>query len=155
MNSSSSSRSDRSAFLALTASERWLLVATAAALPPIAALLNLVGYRRLKGMLARAVPLREPRTEAPVATARAIATSRVVAIGAGRIPFPSTCLSRSLTLWLLLRIQRIDSEVWLGVRREGSALDAHAWVTHLGLPLNDSSDVHHRFATVDPPHRPT
>ncbi|MBA2506065.1 MAG: lasso peptide biosynthesis B2 protein [Thermoleophilaceae bacterium] len=148
MDSSSSGRPDWRAFRALRAPERRSLAATAILLPASGLLLRLVGYRRLERMLARVVPLREGHPDGD--RARASATSRMVAIGASRSPFPSTCLSRSLTLWLLLRAQRIESEVCLGVRRKGSALDAHAWVSHLGMPLNDGPDVDERFATVHP-----
>lgn len=115
----------------------------------ITAVLKLTSYQGLKRTLARAVPLRSPRS--PAAEVAAV-TSRMVSIGANRSPLPSTCLSRSLTLWLLLRLRRIDSEVCLGVRRDGGAFDAHAWVELLGSPLNDTSDVGERFATVHPTH---
>jgi hypothetical protein len=31
------------------------------------------------------------------------------------------------------------------VSREGGAFHAHAWVEHLGLPLNDEMDIARRF----------
>jgi len=54
----------------------------------------------------------------------------------------ATCLHRSLTLWVMLRWQRIPSTVRMGVNSEG----AHAWVeSPQGHVLNDRQDVVTRY----------
>ena len=55
------------------------------------------------------------------------------------------CLSRSITLIHLLLREGIDADLRLGVRK-GADLEAHAWVEHLGRPLNDSADVTERYS---------
>jgi len=62
------------------------------------------------------------------------------------------CLSQSLVLWHLLRIQNIDSELRLGFRKGENELpisidnfNAHAWVEFQGAVLNDTPDVYERF----------
>lgn len=109
-------------------------------------LLRIAGYERLRRWGARLTPL----LASPPADSWSVSirTDRMVRMAAGRVPVASACLSRSLTLWLMLRIQGIESELYLGVRRGADELDAHAWVEHLGRPLNDTVDVHDRFTTI-------
>jgi hypothetical protein len=45
-----------------------------------------------------------------------------------------------LTLWWLLRIQGIDSDIRIGVRK-GTRLEAHAWVEINSTVVNDRSDI--------------
>lgn len=53
-------------------------------------------------------------------------------------PWRVRCLGRSLTLQLLLDRRGIASALRFGVRKEGTALQAHAWVEHEGRPLAES-----------------
>src|SRR5688572_13911854 len=48
---------------------------------------------------------------------------------------PMTCLPRALALQALLRRNGIPAELRIGVRREGGALQAHAWVEEAGSPV--------------------
>jgi len=50
-------------------------------------------------------------------------------------------------------MQGIQSDLRFGVRRDSADLEVHAWVEHLGLPLNDSADVAERFKLVPLPPR--
>jgi Transglutaminase-like superfamily len=148
MASSSSRRSDLRAFVALSRPERRVLVEAVLVLPVVRLVLRLTGYRRSKQALGKLVPL-APTPADPVLPATMV--DRMVRVAASRGPFASNCLSRSLTLWLLLRQHGIDAEVCLGVRRRTGDLDGHAWVEYLGRTLNDSADVRRRFAVM---HRP-
>ena len=56
---------------------------------------------------------------------------------------------QSLALWWLLRRQGIASDLRLGMRKDASRFEAHAWVEYLGRVLNDRNDVHRRFAPFD------
>lgn len=58
--------------------------------------------------------------------------SRFVTVAYEILPFPPTCLRRSLVLHALLVRRRIDSRLCVGVARIGSALTAHAWVESNG-----------------------
>ena len=66
-------------------------------------------------------------------------------------PFPSSCLTRSLALVRMLKKDGIESQLRIGVRIAGTALDAHAWVEYAGMPVNDTADVAHRFAAFPDP----
>jgi Transglutaminase-like superfamily len=148
MASSSFRRSDLRALVALSRPERRLLAQALLVLPVIRLVLRLRGYHRSKQALGNLVQLvampADPLLEATM-------VDRMVRVAAGRGPLASNCLSRSLTLWVLLRQHGIDAEVCLGVRRGAGDLDGHAWVEYLGRTLNDSADVRGRFALM---HRP-
>jgi hypothetical protein len=64
-------------------------------------------------------------------------------------PYRATCLNQSMaTLWLLQQ-QGITCDVRIGVRRESSQFEAHAWVEHQGEALNEGPDIHQRFVPFD------
>ncbi len=58
--------------------------------------------------------------------------ARIVGLATRAMPASSTCLHRSLTLWWLLARRGITSELRLGVRKDHSRMQAHAWVEHQG-----------------------
>jgi hypothetical protein len=67
--------------------------------------------------------------------------------GAARAsPFRSSCLSRSLVLWRLLRGRGVPAEIRLGVRKRGGALDAHAWVEVNGRAVDGTAEQGGHFA---------
>jgi hypothetical protein len=53
---------------------------------------------------------------------------RYVAIAYEILPFPATCLRRSVVLHGLLERRGVPSRVCFGVAKNGVGLDAHAWV---------------------------
>jgi hypothetical protein len=59
---------------------------------------------------------------------------------AGRHILPTRCLHRSLLLHRWLRRAQLPGDLRIGVRLEGGALSAHAWVERDGRVLNDSPD---------------
>jgi hypothetical protein len=60
--------------------------------------------------------------------------------------YAGNCLSRSLTLWWLLRRQGIESDLRIGVRRVAGCFGAHAWVEYQGSPVNESRAVYQHYA---------
>ncbi len=78
-----------------------------------------------------------------IAEARAVAA--MVALAARHTPFRAKCLPRSLALQWLLARRGIDAELRIGVRKNGHALEAHAWIEHCGEPLIDDVAVGQRF----------
>jgi hypothetical protein len=54
--------------------------------------------------------------------------TRFVAVAYEILPFPSTCLRQSVVLHALLARRGVASRVCFGVARNGTALDAHAWI---------------------------
>lgn len=143
----SSNPSDREALGALSARERVRLVGTALVLPVTLVLLKALGYQRTLRLGER---LSRRRPVPADAAARAASTSRLVWVAHQRLHLPGSCLSRSLALWYLLRLQGVPTEIQLGVRGGGEPLDAHAWVVHEGVALNDYDDVADRYAVFRP-----
>ena len=80
---------------------------------------------------------------------RVAASVRVVGGITRRLPFASTCLPRSVSLWALLRRQGIGTDVVIGVRPGGIPLDAHAWVERDGVPLNERPEVVATYARME------
>jgi len=70
---------------------------------------------------------------------------RAVERAARLSPRKPACLTRSLTLWSLLRDEAISSRVCVGARQVHSGLLAHAWVEYGGQVLNDDLDIACRF----------
>lgn len=66
---------------------------------------------------------------------------RLVRIAARRHLYPMTCLRRSLVLRWLLGRSGVPVTLKLGVRREGTVLEAHAWVEYLGQPVGEPDEV--------------
>ena len=61
------------------------------------------------------------------------------------LPFPLTCLRRSLVLQALLERRAFRSRVCIGVARNGAALDAHAWIECEGVVIDED---HTRFSEL-------
>lgn len=77
--------------------------------------------------------------------------TRMVSIAAAYTLCQSSCLDRSFLLWALLRLRGIDSDLFLGVRREQDKFEAHAWVEIDGIVLNDTSNVREMFSPFPVP----
>jgi len=135
----------------LSPAERWSLALALALLPLTALALWVVGFRRWQATLARLAPVGpspKGRDEADlIGQARTVA--RMVDAAARHGPYRATCLPRSLALWCLLQRRRIDGDLRIGVRKKAGRFEAHAWVELRGVVLNDSGDVHERFAAFD------
>lgn len=137
-------------FRHLSRAEQWLLLQTGFLLPLIALALRVFGFRRLHGALARLLPMPGATSRsAEQALTQAYATAQVVQAAVRQSPYPVNCLQQSLVLWWLLRRRRLSSDLRLGVRKATSRFEAHAWVEYRGFVLNDSEDVHQRFAPFD------
>ena len=146
--STSSMQHSWSKYCRLTWQERWLLFQAFAFLPLIAVGLHLMNFQRIRSILLRF------STE-PVdvcgddAMQQASTTARLVQATASRIPFKITCLTRSTTLWWLLRRQGIASEIRIGVNQHDGEFQAHAWIEFNGVVLNDRDDIHLQYAAFD------
>lgn len=120
---------------------------TVVVIPVIRAGLLLVGFQRLRRLLAGLSPPGSAASGPSGAerAARARQISRIVDIGSRRGPAEGSCLHRSLALWWLLRRRQIDSELRIGAQLDENELSAHAWVELDGEVLNDTPDVAARF----------
>ena len=138
-----------SKFEQLSWSERWLFVQALLLLPLTALALQLFGFRRLQSALASLAPSEESQEQVDTLVQQAYVITKLVKVAARIGPYHANCLQQSLVLWWLLRRQGIETDIRIGVRKETSPFEAHAWVEYLGLVLNDSADVYQRFAVFD------
>ncbi len=121
-------------FWRLSAAERSLLLRAMVLLPLTGVALRLVGFRCWQAALARLAP------------ERACVTARMVQAaerhGLGR----PNCLRQSIVLWCLLRRQGVAAELRVGGRKQDGRFEAHAWVEHRGVALNDREELRQHYA---------
>jgi hypothetical protein len=110
----------------LTILWRLRVLAAVLAIPP---LLRLVSLDRLAARLGRPARVKRPSAEQQAAIAASV--DRLL----DRLPFPwrKTCLTRSTVLFHLLGRSGVPVELCIGVRRNGDAFSAHAWLTRDGI----------------------
>ena len=134
-------------FRALSWPEQRVVVVAMLLLPPFWIGLRVLGLSRFLTWLTRSpVVVRAPRSREELA-----AIGALVNVAGNHVPFPSTCLTRSLVLKWVLRCRGVDSELRIGVRLNEGTFEAHAWVEHEGQPLNDAQDIAARFAAFNEP----
>jgi hypothetical protein len=56
-----------------------------------------------------------------------------------RVP-GTRCLARSLVLWSLLKEKGQKTQLRIGIRPIGTAIEAHAWIEWQGAPLLEAED---------------
>ena len=122
----------------LPARERRQTLLAAALIPLAAASLRIAGVRRTLKPLARGPAGLDPRAAREAA--------RAVARAARHAPYRGNCLSQSIALTWLLRRRGVAADLRFGARRREGQLEAHAWVEHDGVVLNDTPDVARRFS---------
>lgn len=94
-------------------------------------LLPFTVIRRLLGENRASTQERTPPELAEGQRIRAMHIGRVVELAAAYAPWRSDCYPQALTARTFLALRRIPHVVVFGVRRDGDALIAHAWV-HAG-----------------------
>lgn len=112
--------------------------------------LRCFGFAAVRRILARGrseragMPTRT--SEADRATARRLAArvERSASFRVYRVP----CLPRALLLERLLAARGLPARLRIGVRRDGSALRAHAWIECADQVLDPDPHVEERFAPL-------
>lgn len=122
--------------VAISASERRLLVRAFAALTATDLALHTYGFQRLM-QRARAAGAAKAHAPGQTDLERAATYAHWLEIASryhlGRV----RCLHRSITLHSWLVREGIASQIRLGVRKEGAELKAHAWVEVNGSVVSD------------------
>jgi len=138
-------------FRQLSVNERWLLVRSILYLPAIHVALMSFGYSRTHRMLETWTPLKPKEKTIPEKEMlrRAQEIARIVAIAAFHGFYTATCLRRSLLLWWFLHGEGIESRICFGVRKLNGTLEAHAWVEHEGVVVNDVANVRETFQVLN------
>ena len=133
--------------------ERALILRALVLLPITEIGLRVMGFQRCKETIERLpVPQRQSRSMESVSpSVMAAKITRAVRTVELHGPGTPNCLERSMLLWWLLRRAGIEGELHIGARKNGSRLEAHAWVELEGEVLNDSPEVHKHYARFDGP----
>jgi transglutaminase superfamily protein len=128
----------------------WALLGASLFLLPVTAIgLRLLGLQRYQlSMMRWARPKHGTVGDSEIAATQA---ARMVAVAARYTLLGRTCLPRALVLSFLLQRMGLRSDLRIGVRQEGDELKAHAWIERHGQALNDTADVHERFAAFAGP----
>jgi hypothetical protein len=137
---------------ALSWPERRVLLQAALLLPLFWAALRLFGLQRLHAWASRTHGAATDGDTPPGAER----TGALIAIAGNHLPLPSTCLTRSLLLIWLLGRRGTRGELRIGVRKAGGGIESHAWVEHMGRPVNDTPAAVGGYAAFDslPLHEP-
>jgi hypothetical protein len=111
----------------LSGADRRLLLEAAAALLWARGSLLLMPFARLAARLGvpRAETLRE---SSPGQSAEAVRVRWALGAVARRLPWDSSCLVRALAGRRMLARRGVPCTLYLGVRRTGGSLEAHAWL---------------------------
>ena len=111
--------------------------------------LRLVGLPRLVRFIAQCAVKPRPR-RFPVLHGRYEAGRLILLVElATRVTHGQRrCLARSLLLFWLLNARGEKPELLIGVCKEASALNSHAWIETQGIVISDSQKITGRFATL-------
>lgn len=133
--------------------ERALILRAVVFLPLSGIGLRVFGFLRWKKLIERFSRKNRIPGGTPLKLQFEIANRAVRAVRSAELHGPArpNCLDRSMTLWWLLRRDGVDAELHIGARKNGSRLEAHAWVELNGQVLNDTTDVHTHYARFDAP----
>ena len=136
---------------ALPVREKWLLAQSLVVLPMNGLALRLMSFKRWQAILSRLARLDGTRPDATIESTldSARKTATMVRIAAARGPYRGNCLPQSLTIWLLLRCQKLDSQIRFGARKADDKLEAHAWVEFHCVALNDGLAFNHSFTPFE------
>lgn len=136
-------------FSALERPAQGLFLRAAAMLPVVAVSLRLRGFAATRTTLEKRLERSNSQIDRECRGKQTALTARMVnAADRHGLVHPS-CLAKSLTLWWLLGRQGISSHLRIGIRKENGKFEAHAWVEHEGIPLNEAEEHHHHYAAFE------
>lgn len=130
-------------FAGLNRAEKALFLRALLMLPLVDAELRVRGWQRCHTRLVKWAKRCRLSSATPGILPERVAW--LVECAARNVPWPATCLRRSLVLWALLERAGIATELRLGFRKTDGVFEAHAWVELNGVPLNDRRDVRTRY----------
>jgi hypothetical protein len=139
-------------FWQLPGSERSIVLQSAFWLTATWLALRLIGFRRWSGFLERrSVPGNTSEDVSHLAEATNI--THLLSAAASHLFVPTNCLEQATALCYVLRRRGISAELRFGARRDSAGLEAHAWVEHLGISLNEDRGEHLHFLPFENPQR--
>jgi len=119
-------------------------------LPLVGVSLRVRGFQKTKENLAKKLPTGQVDPDSKTGNVEAVQmTCRMVKAGAHYGFGHPTCLAQSLVLWYLLQKQNIPTRFRIGVKKLTSKFEAHAWLEHEGVALNQTAEPHHHYAAFE------
>lgn len=106
--------------------------------------LRLLPFLKLQGLLRRTSHGRAFAAGDPQAAIRKM--NRMVQAAANHHLYPMTCLRQALTLQWMLARHGICTELKIGVRKNGSGIEAHAWLEWNDSPIGQPGLVVEQFS---------
>lgn len=119
-------------FRRLRNDEKTALLKAAPVLAAAALALRVLGLKRTLKLLDR-VPRGSDRHDT---SCRALVRETQAVDRAARAMGVGTCLLKSLALYLRLRRRGIDTQLRIGVSKDGEIFSAHAWLERDGVPIH-------------------
>ena len=133
-------------FLALRRHDQWLIARAFVWLGVLALGLRVLGFRRVTQRPWLPALAERPVSDEELRHARHYAWA--INLAGRHHAVRARCLLLSLTLHHWLRREGLPSRLRIGVRKEGSALLAHAWVELNGQVVNDTAAAVAAFAPL-------
>jgi len=118
-------------------------------LVPVHASLFAIGYVRTRHWLERLSTAPNPRPPSPFDLTEACRFAELASIAGRHGLVDATCLRQSLLVHFLLRRKGMVPKLMLGVRRQGSEMDAHAWVQLGDMALGQPELAHTALPSHD------
>jgi transglutaminase superfamily protein len=114
--------------------------------------LRLIGFRRWSAFLERrSIDGNAAGNPSQLVEARSI--TRLLSAAASHLFVRTNCLEQASALCYVLRRRGIPAELRIGARKDSAGLEAHAWVEHLSIPLNEDRGEHLHFLPFENPQR--
>lgn len=126
----------------LSGPERVRIAGLALMLVPIHASLLAFGYTRTRQWLERLSAAPNRRTPSSSDMTEACRLAELASIAGRHGLVDASCLRQSLLVYFLLRRRSLAPALMLGVRRQGSEMDAHAWVQLGDMALGQTELTH-------------
>ena len=139
-------------FWQLPGSERSIVLQSAFWLTATWLALRLIGFRRWSGILDRR-SIAGNATENVSRIAEAKNITRLLSAASSHLFVRTNCLEQATALCYVLRRRGVSAELRFGARKDTAGLEAHAWVEHLGIPLNEDRGEHLHFLPFENPQR--
>ncbi len=115
-------------------------------LPLVKVSLRLRGFGKTQDWLQARLQRSYPSPSKPVASMQIVEkTCRMVRAAVYYAMPHAGCLEQSLTLWYLLGVQGISASIRIGIPRQTEPFEAHAWVEHEGVALNQLQEFHNHY----------
>jgi hypothetical protein len=139
-------------FWQLPGSERSIVLQSALWLTATWIALRLIGFRRWSGFLERrSIVGNASENSSQLVDAKNI--THLLSAVADHLLVRTNCLEQATALCYVLHRRGIPAELRFGARKDSAGLEAHAWVEHMGIPLNEDRGEHLHFLPFENPRR--